>query len=327
MLNFFVIFFLIINQSNSKPLHSKYPFDLMGINELKNIETFMKNISTDYSSFITLESFGKSYEGNDMLYLKINYNKNIPNENKSEILVYTGSHGHELVTQTIMLNLINELKNEKEYKDKYNNLIIYLSPVINPDGYLYQLKFNKLWRKNRSRRNHDHKCIGVDINRNFNIGKNDSITDSAECSDSYGGTNVLEPETNNIVNFFKNHSNIKAFIDLHTNGPKIMYPYSYSSAEANDTKAMNDLAHEMSKETFNKTKTKYEYGSIAKISYMANGVAIDYAKSIGIKYTFAIAAGGKNVYMTFNSTNFQNVTSEVIPMIHKVMLQVQKESK
>ena len=63
--------------------------------------------------------------------------------------------------------IVNELveKNSSEFLD---NLNIHILPCANPDGYEFSINSERLWRKNRSN-NKGSKCIGVDLNRNWDF--------------------------------------------------------------------------------------------------------------------------------------------------------------
>lgn len=49
-----------------------------------------------------------------------------------------------------------------------DNFDWYITPVINPDGYNFAWKNDRLWRKTRSQ-HLNRNCIGVDANRNWDI--------------------------------------------------------------------------------------------------------------------------------------------------------------
>ena len=53
-----------------------------------------------------------------------------------------------------------------EVLEKFDFHII---PVVNPDGYAYSHKTDRMWRKNRESTG-SMACFGVDVNRNFDVG-------------------------------------------------------------------------------------------------------------------------------------------------------------
>lgn len=69
---------------------------------------------------------------------------------------------------------------------------------------------------------------------------------SNPCSDSYRGPSAnSEVEVRSVVNFIKNHGNIRAFLTLHSYSQLLMYPYGYKCTQPADYAELvrhNDLA-------------------------------------------------------------------------------------
>lgn len=69
---------------------------------------------------------------------------------------------------------------------------------------------------------------------------------SNPCSDSYRGPRAnSEVEVKSVVNFIKNHGNIRAFLTLHSYSQLLMYPYGYKCTKPADYAELvrhNDLA-------------------------------------------------------------------------------------
>ena len=57
-------------------------------------------------------------------------------------------------------------------------------PILNPDGYDYSQKVNRMWRKNRNP-NGNVGCNGVDLNRNFGYYWLTSGSSRSPCSEVY----------------------------------------------------------------------------------------------------------------------------------------------
>ena len=69
-------------------------------------------------------------------------------------------------------------------------MLVYL---LNPDGYEYSRSTDRMWRKNR-RKNENSKCVGVDLNRNFDKGFGENSSDDP-CQEDYRGPEAFsEPE-------------------------------------------------------------------------------------------------------------------------------------
>ena len=84
-----------------------------------------------------------------------------------------------------------------------------------------------MWRKNRSA---NEKCAGVDLNRNFDIGFNDTSRNG--CSNSYGGPEPeSEIETVTMIQLLSsNQQRIKATLFIHSFSQLWLSPYGYQTA-------------------------------------------------------------------------------------------------
>lgn len=112
------------------------------------------------------------------------------------------------------------------------NRELYFTPVLNPDGYVYNETTNPngggMWRKNRR---NNGSSYGIDLNRNYgtrqywNSSNNGSSTTPS--SDTYRGTSPFsEPETMAAMNFV-NSKNINAIMGSHTYGNYIIKPWAW----------------------------------------------------------------------------------------------------
>lgn len=109
--------------------------------------------------------------------------------------------------------------------------VVYVVPIVNPDGYQYTWTNTRLWRKNR--RNNGGGSFGVDLNRNWGEGWGlDSGSSSNTSSETYRGTAAFsEPETQVMRDFIAAHPEIVAAIDFHSYSELILSPWSYNTGE------------------------------------------------------------------------------------------------
>ena len=106
------------------------------------------------------------------------------------------------------------------------NVILYIAPTVNIDGYQYAWSTDRMWRKNR--RPNAGGSFGVDLNRNYpnpdfcGVGASSNPT-----SNTYCGTGALsEPETAAsaaFIQYLQANENLVAFFDQHTSGPLSVY--------------------------------------------------------------------------------------------------------
>jgi carboxypeptidase T len=158
-----------------------------------------------------------------------------------------------------------------------NNRQLYVVPVVNPDGYLWNQTMRPagggLWRKNRQV-NQDG-SFGVDLNRNYgtatfwNAPNNGSSTNPR--SDTYRGTEPFsEPETQAIRSFCTRRA-FRTAINFHTFSNLLIYPYSYINGETPDSTYFRALTAEITKDNL------YSAGrDMQTVGYAARGASDDW---------------------------------------------------
>uniref|UniRef100_V5EDM5 Inactive metallocarboxypeptidase ECM14 n=2 Tax=Kalmanozyma brasiliensis (strain GHG001) TaxID=1365824 RepID=V5EDM5_KALBG len=106
-------------------------------------------------------------------------------------------------------------------------------PVTNPDGYVYSWDHNRMWRKNRQPNKFPGGifCKGVDLNRNYGY---EFASGGSACSEMFAGTEAFSAEETKAVATFLGDeaNNVRGYVDLHSYGQLMMYPYSWSCDEA-----------------------------------------------------------------------------------------------
>lgn len=106
---------------------------------------------------------------------------------------------------------------------------IFVTPIVNIDGYKYTWSTSRNWRKNRNP--NGGSSYGVDINRNFGPADTWCTEGSSTfpSSDTYcGEAPFSEPETAASAAFIADHPGIGGAVDFHTYGPLILWPWQYT---------------------------------------------------------------------------------------------------
>lgn len=107
-------------------------------------ESTLKDLSKDYSEITELFSLGTTWRENNIWCLKIT-NKSIDDSKKTGIAVIANIHGGEQEGgESALYSAITLCKNSttKEIKDILDGYIIYIVPVMNPDGYIQSFVLN-----------------------------------------------------------------------------------------------------------------------------------------------------------------------------------------
>lgn len=115
----------------------------------------LQRLASKYPGLVELGSAGKTVEGRELWLATISSQK-VASELKPNLLYVASMHGDEVVGKELMVYLIRELLSQYGENEKITSLVdnarIFILPSMNPDGTVYQQRFN---------------ASGVDLNRNF----------------------------------------------------------------------------------------------------------------------------------------------------------------
>ncbi|XP_069669383.1 carboxypeptidase B-like [Periplaneta americana] len=252
------------------------------------INSYLKELASNYPDLVTLQSIGKSYEGRDLTTIKISSGGT---STKPAILIDAGIHAREWIAPAMALYIISQLvENNAANSGMTDAVDWYILPVLNPDGYEFSHAYNRTWRKTRSRSNAST-CIGVDGNRNFNFHWMEAGASNNPCNDDYAGPYAFsEPETRALRDFaLANSQQIKLYLSLHTHGGYILYPWGYEDALPSDWKTLHSLAEMANAAYVEAGGESYIIGGSTNALYAAAGGAHDYMKGVaGVALSYTI---------------------------------------
>ncbi|WP_435204359.1 M14 family metallopeptidase [Micromonospora sp. bgisy143] len=186
-------------------------------------------------------SIGTSYEGRDLMAVKISDNVGT-DENEPEILFNAQQHAREHLTVEMAIYLLNLFTDSYGSDSRITNIVnsreIWIVPTVNPDGSEYDIATGsyRSWRKNRQP-NSGSSNVGTDLNRNWSYqwgccGGSSGTTSS----ETYRGPSAFSaPETQALRNFVNSRvvggvQQIKANIDFHTYSQLVLWPFGYTTA-------------------------------------------------------------------------------------------------
>ncbi|EUB53868.1 Carboxypeptidase A1 [Echinococcus granulosus] len=289
-------------------------FNYATYHTLQEIYDFMDILVAENPQLVSKIKIGDTYESRPIYVLKFSTGGN----NRPAIWIDTGIHSREWVTQAsgvwFAKKITQDYGHDEVLTSVLNTMDIFLEIVTNPDGFAYTQSTNRLWRKTRSHGTGSI-CVGVDPNRNWDAGFGLTGASSNPCSETYHGSFAnSEVEVKSIVDFVKNHGNIKAFISIHSYSQLLLYPYGYKEEPASDQKELDQLAQSAVTALASLYGTKYKYGSIIKAIYQASGSSIDWAYNQGIKYSFTFELRDTGRY------GFLLPASQIVPTAQETWL-------
>ncbi|KAF8384301.1 hypothetical protein PRIPAC_73443 [Pristionchus pacificus] len=239
-------------------------------------------------SFVTQGIIGYSSERRPIKFLRIGFPSR---QFKPSLVIEAGIHAREWIAPATALHTIHELTTDGVYENLLKTIDIYIIPNTNPDGYEYSRLHDRLWRKTRSGPRGPQRCFGTDGNRNFPYFYAFDGTSRDPCSDIFHGDGPLsEPEAAGLSRFLLAHKKtIRGFISLHSYGGNILYPWGHKKRTyPEDVRDLIWAGNRMAAAIEKVHGTKYKVENSADGLYPAAGATDDYAKSIGIKYTFTM---------------------------------------
>ncbi|GAA5079516.1 hypothetical protein HNP84_000856 [Thermocatellispora tengchongensis] len=224
-----------------RPQPQDFPPADSGYHNYAELTAVVNQVVADHPTIARKFSYGTSYEGRDLMGVKISDNV-ASDENEPEVLFTHSQHAREHLTVEMAVYLLNELTDrygtDSRITDLVNGREIWILPNLNPDGSEYDIATGsyRSWRKNRQP-NSGSSAVGTDLNRNwgYNFGCCGGSSGSPS-SDTYRGPSAESaPEVRAAADFVRSRvvggvQQIKAHIDWHTYGELILWPYGYTTA-------------------------------------------------------------------------------------------------
>ncbi|CAI4222890.1 unnamed protein product [Auanema sp. JU1783] len=271
-----------------------------------------------------LEQIGVSTEGRPIKAIWIGYPSN---RTKTILWIDAGIHAREWIAPATAMYAIWHLVNDKIYTTLLHHIDIVIVPNVNPDGYEYSRLHERLWRKTRSKTG-AVTCYGVDANRNFPFHFGQEGVSNQSCSEIYCGTNAeSEPEVRAVVNALRKYSSrIGGYLTLHSYGQDILYPWGHTANRTEqyppDVADLVSMGNRMAAAIRSVNGTIYTVTNSGSGFYPASGASDDWAKSIGIKYSYTIELSPRTSYYGFELPN--NFIERVARETLKGMLELGK---
>ena len=204
-----------------------------------------------YPSIMRKQVIGKSYQGRDIVAIKISDNV-ATDESEPEVLFTHHQHAREHLTVEMALYLLRELGagygSDSRVTNAVNGREIWIVPDLNPDGGEYDIASGsyRSWRKNRQP-NSGSSYIGTDMNRNWDYKWGCCGGSSgSKSSETYRGTAPESaPEVKVVADFVRSRivggkQQITAAIDFHTYSELVLWPFGWTTANTTTGMTQDD---------------------------------------------------------------------------------------
>jgi murein tripeptide amidase MpaA len=248
-------------------------FDWNHYFELETIYQWMDQQIAKHD-FVTGFEIGRTFKDKPIRGIKISRKPG-----NTGVFVEAGIHAREWISPATATYIIDRLirSEEPDALDLSQNFDWYFIPILNADGYKYTFTRDRLWRKNLKPYG---RCVGVDLNRNFDSVWNGTGSSSNPCRyDFCGGSVFSEPEAQAIKNFMENYAKeyrIKTYISLHSYSQLYMFPYGYTTEKVSNYDDLMSIGQEAVKAIKETHGQDYEVGSSIDIIYPNSGSSVDY---------------------------------------------------
>ncbi len=293
---------------------------LGGYRTVPEMRAFVDALAARWPNHVEVVTYGQSWEkvnsggtaGHDLFAVKLT-NRQRPGP-KPTILITASIHARELVTSEIALRLMEYLVNNYGFNGDVNWLLndhlIVIVPTVNPDGrrlaeqgYFQRKNTNTSYGGGCSNPPASSNHYGVDLNRNFNFKWGTVNTPSEpKCGQTYPGPSAAsEPEGLALQNLMgalfadqrgpldtdpAPQTTTGVFIDLHSTGNLVMWPWGHNSTVAPNGVDMELIGRKLA--SYNGYTPQQ-----AIVLYPSSGATKDYAYGqLGIPaYTIEIGPG------------------------------------
>jgi hypothetical protein len=215
-----------------------------GYRTFDQVMDHLYQLTQSHPDIAQLVEYGKTANGHALVALKLSDNV-ATDEAEPELMLTAATHGDEIITTEILLNLIDQLVAGYKVDSRLTNMIenreIYFIPVVNADGFVKVQRYEGM----------------ADPNRSYPYPENPTARPT--------------PSIGALINFFNSRQFVGS-IDFHAYGEMIMYPWAhtYAPVDSKDVSIFHPLTQKMAQ------TNSYKYGPISKVIYVAKGSSADY---------------------------------------------------
>ncbi|XP_018797979.1 PREDICTED: zinc carboxypeptidase A 1-like [Bactrocera latifrons] len=290
--------------------------------ELDDTYAWLRTLTEKYPEQVSLFVAGKSYEGREILGVKISFSSSRAEEaaraTKPGIFIEGGMHAREWISPATTTYIINQLltSTNADVRKVAESYVWYFVPHSNPDGYVYTHTTNRLWRKTRTPYNY---CYGADPNRNWDFHWNEVGSSNNPCSDTYAGPKAFsEIETRTLAEYISTlKGQLFLYLSFHSYSQLLLFPYGYTGElppNYKDLKRVFDVAVSAVSKRYG---TRYTGGNVYDAIYPAAGASLDWAygkMNVPYSYCFELRPSSNALW-----SGFRLPAAQIIPTGEEIM--------
>merc|ERR1712121_162160 len=275
----------LVELSQPKNSSARGMFDWTDYYPHDDLNTWIAGLA-DANDFARIINIGQSYEGRDMNVLAIEK----AGSGAPSVWLEAGIHAREWISPAVASYLVRQVVEEYDsHPDFLDKINWYYLPSANPDGYMYSMEEDRMWRKNRAETGSSLGCKGVDLNRNFGFHFAETGVSHDPCSEVYCGDEAFsEIESQNIRDFVLTLNNPVPTVGwtFHSYSQLWLWPYGYDyGAYPDNWKELEQLSIDASDALFQVHGTVFDPINSADL-YPAAGASDDWYKSLGMRFVF-----------------------------------------
>ena len=216
-------------------------------------EKFLRVISQEYGHLVTFHNLGSTHLNN--IIPAVSITRKNSNSSKVTFLFNGAHHGDELISTEHCYDILYTiLTHQNEYDEILSNAIIWIVPIVNPDGSsFFWNRSIKMGRKNgwlHSPADEHNIWRGVDLNRNYAFKWNSghpTASSGNRYHNFYRGTKSFsEPESQAMRDLAETQRFLFA-VSFHSSAARILYPYTIENVRNTGNSYTVDLAHRLAK--------------------------------------------------------------------------------
>ncbi|CRK35371.1 hypothetical protein BN1723_004128 [Verticillium longisporum] len=181
--------------------------------------TFLNDLQSSFPTQSEIFTTGSSFQGRALTGIHIWGSGG--KGSKPAVIFHGTVHAREwistMTTEYMAYQLLTKYATDTGVKAAVDKFDYYIIPVLNPDGFVYTQTTNRLWRKNRQTLS-GSSCVGRDPNRNWPYKwEGRAAADAPEIRGAKAQVDTLAAGRG-----------IRFYIDFHSYGQYILWPFGYS---------------------------------------------------------------------------------------------------